>query len=426
MFPETEQERQEVLDLVFSRAGDLDLFEELLPTELTRDGKIYQIDYHWIPAQNRSRGRIMIVLTDITTQRDLEQKLKEDEERNRMIVKIAVDRHGFLMFLNSIKLCIEEAKQNLALPVSDIQPDTLFRHYHTIKGGLASYQFKEGAEKAHFIESQLEPVRSGKVQISAELVAVMKDETEALENILQKTLKSLEPVLPRELLDAGKQNYFRISETKITALEEALSGSSSVDPAIEKAVLDLRKQPLRNILKKFADDAKELGDRLSKPINVKLQGEETEIIHDPFKPLFASLIHLIRNAVDHGIEPPNVRTMLGKPEAGEVTIETGINGNQLVIEIIDDGGGIDDAAVRSKAVEKEIITTEQAEKMSRQEAALLIFKPGFSTNDTVSDLSGRGVGMDAVSSEVAALKGSIDISSRIDEGTTFTLTLPIP
>ncbi|MBU3916869.1 Hpt domain-containing protein, partial [bacterium] len=170
LFSEKAHERQEVLDMIFSQNGNLELFEELLPTELPREGKIYQMDYHWIPAQNRMVGRIMIVLTDITTQRDLEQKLKEDEDRNRMIVKIAVDRHGFIGFLNEINRCIEETRRILARPVSDIQADILFRHYHTIKGGLASYAFKESAEKAHLIESHLEPIRSGKKQLDAELV----------------------------------------------------------------------------------------------------------------------------------------------------------------------------------------------------------------------------------------------------------------
>ncbi|MBT3226198.1 MAG: hypothetical protein HOE30_03010 [Deltaproteobacteria bacterium] len=426
LFPENLKERQEIMDLIFEQNGNLHLFEELLPSEMANDGNVYQIDYHWIPAQNRLTGRIMIVLTDITTQRGLEHKLKEDEERNQMIVKIAVDRHGFLDFLNAIKRCITEARRNLAMPLSDIQPDILFRQYHTVKGGLASYMFKEGAEKAHFIESQMEPVRSGKEQLSVELVGVIKAETEELEILLQKTLQGLEHVLPKELLSTGNQDFFRIAEKKIQALEAALSHSPTVDPTIREAVLDLRKQPVRNIMKKFAEDATELGKQLNKPLKVKLKGEKTEIIHAPFKPFFASLIHLIRNAVDHGIETADMRMMQGKPETGELVIEVHVEGNDFIIAISDDGGGINDSMVKSKAVEKGLITSEQAETISEQEAAQLIFKPGFSTNETVSDLSGRGVGMDAVASEVADLDGRIDINSRIDQGTCFTITLPMP
>jgi len=425
LFPENSQQRQEVLDLVFSQTGDLALVKDLLPAELKKDGKIYQMDYHWIPPQENTAGRIMIVLTDITAQRDLEHRLMADEERNRMIVKIAVDRHGFLSFLNAINRCLDEARQILELPVADIQADVLFRHYHTVKGGLASYLFKAAAEKAHGIESRLDEVRSGQVLINDQLVVVIRQETEELGTILQQTLHGLEHILPRELLNAAQQGYFRIPERKIQALEKALSDSSRVDPAVASAVGDLRKQPVRNVLKKFADDARELGEQLHKPLKVKLQGEDTELVHEPFKPLFASLIHLIRNAVDHGIEPPDVRAMLGKPEIGEVTIQAAIDGDDFIIRVADNGGGVDSFAVKSKAVKNGIITSQQAESMSEQEVIQLIFRPGFSTQEAVSDLSGRGVGMDAVASEVAALKGRIQIESRIGEGTRFILTLPL-
>ncbi len=368
MFPGDVETRQETLDLVFNGVGDLDLVRELLPSELEKEGNIYQVDYHWIPAQGGQAGRIMIVLTDITAQRNHEQQLQEDEERNRMIVKIAADRHGFLGFLKAINQCMEDVNQMLCRKAEEIEPDVLFRHYHTIKGGLASYLFKAGAEKAHHIESRLEPVRSGQESISNEMVAVMKQETEELNEILEQTLKNLEHVLPKELLSAGNQNYFRIPETKIQALEIALSASPSVAPEIETAVQQLRKQPARNVLKKYADDARELGDNLNKPLNVRLEGEDTEIIHDPFKPLFASLIHMIRNAADHGLEPPNVRVTLDKPEEGEIFIKTGIESENFVIRIADDGGGIDQRAVKSKAVEKGIITKEQSEAMSEAEA----------------------------------------------------------
>jgi signal transduction histidine kinase len=425
MFSDASQQRQEALDLVFNQDGNLEMIAPLLPSEMEKDGKVYKTDYHWIPAQNRLAGRIMIVLTDITAQRDLELQLKEDEERNRMIVKIAVDRHGFLSFLNEINRCVKEVKDILKLPVSEIKPDQLFRHCHTIKGGLASYLFNKGSEKAHLMESKLESVRSGQDQINDVLVDTLNRDTEELESILQQTLNGLEQVVPRELIEASGQNYYRIPETKISVVEKALAKSSYSDPDLMGAIHDLRRQPVRNILKKFGEDAKELGDRLNKPLNVLLKGEETELIHDSFNPFFTSLVHLIRNAVDHGIEDPEIRTMLGKPEIGELTINASIEGDNFILKVADDGGGIDPSVVKGKAVEKGLISQQQAEALSDQEAVQLVFKPGFSTNEAVSELSGRGVGMDAVAGEVNALQGTIDISSKIDMGTTFTITLPL-
>ncbi len=424
LFSDDMKKRQEVLDLVFARDGHLEMIAALLPPELEKDGRVYQIDYHWIPARERLDGRIMIVLTDITRQRGLEQQLKADEERNRMIVKIAVDRHGFIGFLNEIKRCLGEMKTSLDKPPGEIDSDLLFRHCHTIKGRLASYVFEEEAAKAHTMESRLEPLRNGDNLISENLASTLIRETEELEDSLNRTLQSLEHVVPRELIEASGQNYYRIPDSKMILLNKALSKLSDPDPELINAANNLRKQPLRNILKKFANDGVELAERTNKSLKVTLKGEETEIVHDRFKPFFTSLVHLIRNAVDHGIEEPSTGTMLGKPESGELQVEAVIQGDDLIVKISDDGAGIDPKVIKSKALEKGLISRDETEKLSDDEVRRLIFCPGFSTSEAVSDLSGRGEGMDAVAVEVEALEGNIEISSKIDEGTRFIIKLP--
>ncbi|MCP4749928.1 MAG: hypothetical protein GY866_03455, partial [Proteobacteria bacterium] len=320
MFEEDASQQKETLDVIFDNTAQLDLVEEILPSELNRKGRIYRVHYHWIPPGEQTDGRVMIVLTDITTQRTLEQQVKADEKQNRMIVKIALDRHGFLDFLNEINRCLDEIKRILKLLPGEIEAAALFRHFHTIKGGMASYTFDRVAEKAHDIESRLEDVRSGRERLTAERVRTIAGETEELESILQETLEGLRRILPKELLEASQQDFFRIPELKIADLEAALDTSAKKEPALEKAVRNLRKQPVRNVMKKYADDAEELAGKLGKQVSVILEGEETEINHQPFKPFFSSLVHLIRNSVDHGLETTDIRSMLGKPDDGVLKI----------------------------------------------------------------------------------------------------------
>ncbi|MCP4756291.1 MAG: chemotaxis protein CheA, partial [Proteobacteria bacterium] len=144
----------------------------------------------------------------------------------------------------------------------------------------------------------------------------------------------------------------------------------------------------------------------------------------PFKPFFSSLVHLIRNSVDHGLETTDIRSMLGKPDDGVLKIGAAQDKGRFIVTISDDGRGIDQEVIRNKALEKGLITSQQADAMSEKEVVKLIFESGFSTSEAVTDLSGRGVGMDAVASAVEALEGEIDVSTETDGGTTFTISLP--
>lgn len=424
MFPESSSERKQVFNLVFDQSGDLDMVQELLPKEINQDGRIYHLDYHWIEPRENIDGRMMIVMTDITTQRNLENQLKKDEVLNQMIVKIAVDRHGFIGFINEVKKCMGRVDEILNHPLHSMDTEELFRHLHTVKGGMASYFFNDVAEKAHEIENTLDKVRTGEEPISQEFVDNIKKEVSVLNELQNEALQNLERIVPKELIDAGQQPYFRIPEAKIIKLENSLKDELKNNRSVFEAVTGLRKQPIRNVMKKFASDAGTLAENLGKKVKISLHGEQNEIIHAPLKPLFSSLIHLVRNSVDHGIESPEARTNLGKEEAGQLDITISPNEEHLKIVISDDGAGIDLDRIKTKAIEKSLITEEQAATMSNDEIVKLIFKPGFSTNEAITDLSGRGVGMDAVADEVKKLSGSIKIQTQLNKGTQFIINIP--
>jgi two-component system chemotaxis sensor kinase CheA len=194
---------------------------------------------------------------------------------------------------------------------------------------------------------------------------------------------------------------------------------------LQKSVMRLRMVPIDLVFRRLPRMVRDLSRELNKEIHLKIEGRGTELDKGVVDRIGEPLLHLIRNAADHGIENAAVRRERGKPEAGTITVTAFHEGNQIVIQVEDDGQGIDPQAVRSKAVERGLIETDEAQALSDQEVFHLIFLPGFSTVDRVTDLSGRGIGMDAVRASVQELKGTIQISSQPGEGTQVTLTLPL-
>ncbi|MRJ01885.1 MAG: chemotaxis protein CheA [Epsilonproteobacteria bacterium] len=211
----------------------------------------------------------------------------------------------------------------------------------------------------------------------------------------------------------------------IEELNEAIAGMSRSVSDLQEVVMKLRMQPVKRIFSKFPRIVRDLAKKVGKKINLELEGEDTEIDRSILNQLEDPLIHLVRNSIDHGIEPPEERLAKGKPETGTITLSALQEGDRIIVSIEDDGRGIDAEKVKRKAIEKGLIKPEQAEQMSDKEAFELIFMPGFSTVDQVSDLSGRGVGMDVVANVIHSLRGAIEIESEKDVGTKITMKLPL-
>jgi two-component system, chemotaxis family, sensor kinase CheA len=198
-----------------------------------------------------------------------------------------------------------------------------------------------------------------------------------------------------------------------------------VSKEIQSSVLGIRMVPVKTIFTKFPRMLRDLAKASGKKIELQMTGEETEIDKSLIEELGDPLIHLIRNSADHGIEAPDVRVKSGKPETGTVTLRARHEGDSVFVEIEDDGKGIDPVIIRKKALEKGLITQERAETMSDEEAVDMIFLPGFSTAAKITDISGRGVGMDVVRSNVRRLNGRVSVKSVVGKGSIFTLKLPL-
>ena len=215
------------------------------------------------------------------------------------------------------------------------------------------------------------------------------------------------------------------ADEKVKELRKASIYLDQVSKEIQASVLGIRMVPVKTIFTKFPRMLGDLAKGSGKKIELQMVGEDTEIDKSLIEELSDPLIHLIRNSADHGIELPEVRARSGKPETGTVVLRARHEGDSVLVEIEDDGKGIDPKIIRAKAVEKGILTAERGEQITDEEAINLIFLPGFSTAQKVTDISGRGVGMDVVKSNVRKLNGSVSVTSAVGQGSIFTIKLPL-
>lgn len=214
-------------------------------------------------------------------------------------------------------------------------------------------------------------------------------------------------------------------ERFLEELNQVVASISSVTTDVQLAVMKTRMQPVGKVFNKFPRMVRDLSRELGKNIELVITGEETELDKSIVEEIGDPLVHIIRNSCDHGIEKPEDRIAAGKPEGGTVNLKAYNEGNHIVIEVADDGKGLDADMLRHKAIEKGLISEREADSMSDKEAFGIIFKPGFSTAAAITNVSGRGVGMDVVKTNIEKLNGIIDIESEKGVGTTQKLKIPL-
>ncbi|NOZ08210.1 MAG: chemotaxis protein CheA [FCB group bacterium] len=214
-------------------------------------------------------------------------------------------------------------------------------------------------------------------------------------------------------------------EKEISDLDSLNNSLGNVTTLIQESVMQMRMLPISKVFRKFPRMVRDLGKENNKEVELIVRGEDTELDRSVIESIGDPLVHLLRNAVDHGLEETEARLKSGKPRKGVIRLSACQKGNYIIIELSDDGSGIDPEIIARKAVEKGIITEETLRTMSRKDIINLIFKPGFSTAKVITDVSGRGVGMDVVHSNIAKLNGSVEIKSEVGCGTTFIIKIPL-
>ncbi len=208
-------------------------------------------------------------------------------------------------------------------------------------------------------------------------------------------------------------------------MQKAVGNLDVVTADLQSSVMKTRMQPIKKVFGRFPRVVRDLARNLKKEITLELEGEDTDLDKNLVEALADPLVHLVRNSVDHGIELPDIRAEKDKPRMGKIILAAQQEGDHILLSITDDGGGMDPESLREKAIEKGVLDADAAARLSDSEAFNLIFAPGFSTKTEISDVSGRGVGMDVVKTKITQLNGSIEIKSKLGEGTKINIKVPL-
>ncbi|MBQ7723114.1 MAG: chemotaxis protein CheA [Selenomonadaceae bacterium] len=224
----------------------------------------------------------------------------------------------------------------------------------------------------------------------------------------------------------NKVRLEQIGQThRLSELTETLEQMDRVTTDLQNIVMKVRMVPVSQVFNRFPRMVRDVTKELNKEINLTIEGEDTELDRTVIDEIGDPIMHLLRNSLDHGIEMPDEREAKGKPRIGEVGLIARHEGNNVVIMVTDDGKGIDADIIRHKAVEKGLFTQEEVDSMDDADAVRIVFLPGFSTAEKISDISGRGVGMDVVKSKIESLSGQVDVETHVNEGSIFKIKLPL-
>jgi len=265
------------------------------------------------------------------------------------------------------------------------------------------------------MSSKNENLPASKVRLSAprKTIRINIERLDVLMNLFEELV-----------IDRGRLEQIS-TELQNTELQETVERMSRVSSDLQNIILNMRMVPIDHVFNRFPGMIRQLARDLNKEVVVNIVGAETELDRTVIDEIGDPLVHLIRNAIDHGLESTEKRIEKGKPEQGTIDLKAYHSGNHVFIEISDDGAGINKDKVIQKAIENHLITEEQVPSLSNQQIYELILASGFSTTDKVSDVSGRGVGLDVVKNTIESLGGNISIQSEIDQGSTFSIQLPL-
>ena len=277
---------------------------------------------------------------------------------------------------------------------------------------------KEETKKTSML-TQAKKAAAANSKAVSHTVRVDIDKLDVLMNLVSELIIAKNGLVSASISDDGEtaSNNQKFTE-QIEYLERVTTN-------LHESVMKVRMMPIEGVISKFPRMIRDLNKKLNKKMELYITGEETELDRTVLDEIGDPIMHLLRNSADHGLESAEVRAERGKPEVGSIYLNAFQEGNNVVIEVADDGNGIDVEKVKSKAVEKGTLTQEQADALTEKEAIDLLFKPSFSTSDKITDVSGRGVGLDVVKSKIEALGGDVEVKTKYGEGSTFSIRLPL-
>lgn len=314
---------------------------------------------------------------------------------------------------------LEEVKKVIA-NVSEIK-DVVIEDFE-IPGDaevVSSVQAKEekGPEKKEETKKKTSPAKTGSKPVANRSVRVDIEKLDVLMNLVSELIIAKNGLVSVSNQEDGK--------TSMQSFNEQIEYLERITTNLHESVMKVRMVPIESVVNRFPRMIRDLSKKLGKEMELIMTGEDTELDRTVIDEIGDPLMHMLRNSADHGLESTIDRLKLGKPQVGTIQLNAYQDGNNVTIEVIDDGAGIDVEKVKASAVKKGHITEEQAEMLSEKEAIDLLFRPAFSTAEKISDVSGRGVGLDVVKNKIEGLGGDVEVSTKLGEGTKFTVRLPL-
>jgi two-component system, chemotaxis family, sensor kinase CheA len=439
-------DNKNIIDLLFNKKEDQELFSkvikdlfspklkpkrkkvllQLLPKEIYINDNFVKVEYKQI-----SDEKMMLILVDITEKKNLEKKVELEKQRLKMVVSVVSNIEEFVEMVHEYKeFCSQKENylQNEKTYVNSLVE--FYRTIHTFKGNFAQKDLICIVPKLHQYESKIntllkDPERSFntfKTLLESEDISLWVDED----------INVINEILGQDILKGN--NTIHVSESLISKVEKDIEeilnfpkdARTITYEDLFEDVFKMRKKPLAELLSSYPKYVEKLAKRLEKNIYpVKIVGGEEIYVSEAIQPFIKTLVHVFRNSLDHGIELAQERIENKKDEKATITCDIEEIKEDLVINIMDDGKGIDLDIIKEKALQKKIYSVEEISNMSRNEVLMIIFSDTFSTKDQVTQLSGRGVGLGAIKGEIEKLGGSITIDTTLEKGTTFRFTIPL-
>ncbi len=411
----------------------IDIFEEvdedmqevllsLLPDEILLHDKFIELQYKVLNNQ-----QMMLIITDVTSKKELSQKIKEEQQILKMVVETATSMEQFLEITSDYKKLLSKIDTFKTL---DMLP-SLAREIHTYKGLFAQKEMLNIVKELHNFENYIVASRQEQ-KIYDEIKAITQEE---MYSWLEKDIEILKDVLGNDIFK--NSNNISINKKRIKKItkkikkfynltKDSLKSTEISDfKDITNNVESLYFHNVNTFLNPYKKLVEQLSLKLDKQINPLIVNSSDIYVEDKFKPFFNSLVHIFRNSVDHGIENLETRYETQKEQFGTIICDMSKDEHNLYIDISDDGQGINLEYIKQLASERKIYTKKELKKLSEQEILKIIFLDDFSTNDVVTDISGRGVGLASILGELEILNGTMFVINKENVGITFKFTIPI-
>ena len=417
------------LQLIFAGDLDFDTLKDLGPREFIKDEKHYELKYRPIyKGDSDSQLESIICITaDVTDEKFFRAQAAEEAAFVQMLIKAVKDRNIFKNCILEMRNIAKLASVEIAQKSPDIS--TLFRYLHTLKGISASLHLLKYSQVAHSIESKFAEVRSGKLDMQ-NIQAELTQDLHELEKVLEQFFFQNRIVLDKILGSSEERPKKEVSKESIQNLSQMIVQSHGKKSNLYNYIEDhFILEPIQNLFLHYSDTVEQLAEKLDKKVNFIVEKSNILVDAEKILSLTNSFIHMIRNALDHGIENEDERLVVSKNPIAEIRIKFSKkeqnNVNFLTIQLSDDGRGINIEKVKQKCIASGLYRAKDFEKMSDHDICQIIFQNGFSTNDQVSDTSGRGIGMDAILNEAQRLNGKAWIESETNKGTTLYVEIPL-